>query len=1489
MADLIDYATYTTPNALHGTTAVAPGAISRTKRPFDNSNDDDSRDQRSDEDDEGDDEGDSGGYVMTGGGGGSRSRSQRKRVRSGSPSRGQQDQRAAEREAGGTPDTLESSEGSVGGGALGDVALPSALGETSDQPSSSGAPALLSVPSLSELALPAAPGPPVSPTTWLQPTPSPSSPDLSLPPLRTRRGNSGVLSLSAASPNPSVDLGAQQRRSPLSFPSPAQTRVFNDTIEPLRHSPTTFIFPIHAHDSPPLSNTTTAAQQQNTLSPIAANQALQRPLPSPSTLAGERSPALPSLGFSVESGMSTYGLGLAPIGRGGIPSGRNGASRPWSLLESRPRTAADLEPLPTPPAMSTRSRSPIVTPPTRSSQDSIWEAARPTHGLEAFEQIYRRHEARGRASRSEGSSSLRSRARDMFLQPGPDDLLWIREELRALEEHLSSSDAMDLDSPPSAPNSPPPPPFSLPWTGGDTSQNPRVSLPVPPALSSSARTSLSLGSGRSREQEREFRSWEEEGERDFVASGPALSPNRRSFSSTRSHRSRRPLSLSIQATTGESSNTNTPAVQPRISVADYDGSRSPHAAPFPDDDSGDSDLDLVPDMLHSTLRGITSGQSVRRASAPTARQSSSGLARAQSTSDLSRYSGFYGQYRSLLNRSMANSGPSVSPPDRSTNSMDYDISPPTSPPQPTEELPSAMARAQARRRRLSLLDTTSGSSSSRTSSRHSPLRSYLAPRADITLERPTARPPIIASYHHDSPASISSSIPPESARSSLASGSLQTLLTERLQRARDQVHDYYSIISPRPWDPATPSGSSDRPELSPLTPSHPLPAAPRLIPRTLSIGDQRIRTGYTPQQSRNNSLANPNGALSPIAHSPLGAVGADGRVFRSALMGWGDYRPGTHSPLLAGSELPSNRESTSENPTPNLLPWRGWTDETHSFSPPIPTSNRSYSATTPGPGSPSLEGHLSPLSAQYRNRPSVGFAPMSPTARIPHGLAGRPAALFREEVRQAVVAQAANENNLRTQVIREEGSRARDVGRERRSGRTIAEAAREVLEGNVPSNQSPTDRRRPLTGMDLPRLRQMRTRFEDAAVVDAEDDGSGGNAQRASPGRPIPPRTAPAVPTRRRRMVNRVADYSDDEMDFESDFGTWNRRPVSPPPALPPTPPPRSRHSINGLTEVARSATDPTSSDAAVRRAVEEARRRLFHYGPGPRRAAAAADSTSTSASHTGHRSHAPNDRPSTPPPNGSRPHQNPALSPLEPESASNTFGRAARQRLSSPSPTRPDRDSFMTEAYLRVADRRRERARLQRQFSSDLDHQPPSAFDDEDASAFFHTFGTPPDGAPRPRVRDPRGSYDWDFPGEHWALQHMMSRFPSTGGLPAHTMALLPVLPYKDSKEAQKEERCPICLDDYGQEDTVMGIAECGHFFHKDCFQPWLKTSRTCPYCRQNINPKRPSGCSRRQGGPPPPPPAGSGSGGPPGSSYPGMSRSMSSSRTWFETLDPW
>jgi len=44
-------------------------------------------------------------------------------------------------------------------------------------------------------------------------------------------------------------------------------------------------------------------------------------------------------------------------------------------------------------------------------------------------------------------------------------------------------------------------------------------------------------------------------------------------------------------------------------------------------------------------------------------------------------------------------------------------------------------------------------------------------------------------------------------------------------------------------------------------------------------------------------------------------------------------------------------------------------------------------------------------------------------------------------------------------------------------------------------------------------------------------------------------------------------------------------------------------------------------------------------------------------------------------------------------------------------------------------------------------------------------------------------------------------------------------------------EEPCVICYEDmYPQNRQPL---QCGHTFHKDCIQCWLKEQRTCPVCR--------------------------------------------------------
>lgn len=141
------------------------------------------------------------------------------------------------------------------------------------------------------------------------------------------------------------------------------------------------------------------------------------------------------------------------------------------------------------------------------------------------------------------------------------------------------------------------------------------------------------------------------------------------------------------------------------------------------------------------------------------------------------------------------------------------------------------------------------------------------------------------------------------------------LPTPSFSRPSRQNSDTESfVVSPRAWD-YTAAGYT-RPEVSPLTPSYPLPPAPRLVPRNLSMSEMQIRTGYTPQPSRNNSLVppSPHGGLSPAL---LGGS-------RSLLMG-------DRSPLPRMVEEPESMTLLTEPQDMTSAPWRGWTQGVSRF------------------------------------------------------------------------------------------------------------------------------------------------------------------------------------------------------------------------------------------------------------------------------------------------------------------------------------------------------------------------------------------------------------------------------------------------------------------------------------------------------------------------------------------------------------------------------
>lgn len=57
-----------------------------------------------------------------------------------------------------------------------------------------------------------------------------------------------------------------------------------------------------------------------------------------------------------------------------------------------------------------------------------------------------------------------------------------------------------------------------------------------------------------------------------------------------------------------------------------------------------------------------------------------------------------------------------------------------------------------------------------------------------------------------------------------------------------------------------------------------------------------------------------------------------------------------------------------------------------------------------------------------------------------------------------------------------------------------------------------------------------------------------------------------------------------------------------------------------------------------------------------------------------------------------------------------------------------------------------------------------------------------------------------------------------------------IPVKKFSELNEQGGE--CSICLKSYENDDLVK-IFQCNHFFHKNCIDDWLRHDRTCPFCR--------------------------------------------------------
>ena len=54
---------------------------------------------------------------------------------------------------------------------------------------------------------------------------------------------------------------------------------------------------------------------------------------------------------------------------------------------------------------------------------------------------------------------------------------------------------------------------------------------------------------------------------------------------------------------------------------------------------------------------------------------------------------------------------------------------------------------------------------------------------------------------------------------------------------------------------------------------------------------------------------------------------------------------------------------------------------------------------------------------------------------------------------------------------------------------------------------------------------------------------------------------------------------------------------------------------------------------------------------------------------------------------------------------------------------------------------------------------------------------------------------------------------------------------------DSEKDESCPICLDDISKKQYARRLVKCKHIYCGECIEEWLKKNHNCPVCKEDVN----------------------------------------------------